>query len=67
MAQAPPIHHVTQTVTTLNKLLMRLVYCFGGWVGGWLVVQPPPPLVGVGQFWVGGSRNSPPAPPPPPG
>ena len=51
MAHAPPIHHVTQTVTTLNGLLICdicscLVYCFGGWLGGWLAVQPPhPPLI----------------------
>ena len=56
---APPIHHVTQTMTTLNRLLTcdkiseisenwsnARVLCtalMACWLGGWLAVQPPPP------------------------
>jgi len=61
MAQAPPIHHVSQTVTTLNRLLKFLKtgpmfvscvllwwVCVCVWVGGWL---PPPESLGFPKFW----------------
>ena len=58
MGQAPPIHHVTETVMTMKRLLicfkkfsnfwkpvqcLCLVYRFGGWLGGWVVGCPTPP------------------------
>ena len=70
ISQDPLIHHVTHAVMTMNRLLicfknfrnfrnlvqcLCLVYCFGGWVGGWLSnPPPPPPRVGEGQFWIPG-------------
>ena len=57
MAQAPPIHYVTQTVMTLNRLLVcdkiseisenwsnarvLTTALVAGWVGGWLSNPPP--------------------------
>ena len=58
MGQAPPIHHVTQAVRTLNRLLIcdKISEISENWsnarvlctalVVGWVAVQPP---VGVGQ------------------
>ena len=58
-----------------HKFCSCLVYCFVGWLGGWLFYPPPPPYVEVGQFrvpefsqnlggWVSSFTPSPPPPPP---
>ena len=67
ISQAPPIHHLTQAVRTVNRLLIwlqkflksgaMLMFCvrlwwLPGWVGPWLSNTPSP--LGVGHFWVPG-------------